>query len=144
MKTWCVVFLVIVMPLVSKAQQQMVTTTMGNLELVQEAAIAKLMNARVTEKKPKTMPGFRVQLSSTANRNEALELKTQFLRRYPQVRAYVTYQQPYFKLRVGDFEQRGDASRFMQEIYDLFPGFIVSDTINTSDADPTAENKTGR
>jgi hypothetical protein len=131
MKYGLVLFFAIALPCVVSAQK-MVTTTVGNLELVQEEAIAKLMNAKMALQKPKTMPGFRVQLSSTANRNEALDLKTQFLRRHPDVRAYVTYQQPYFKLRVGDFEQRADASRFMQEIYDSFPGFIVSDIINTS------------
>src|SRR5687768_15335567 len=122
MRYWCVL-LIAVLPFATKAQQT-VTTTIGNLELVQEAGIAKLMNAKVNVQKPKTMPGFRVQLGSSSNRSEILELKTQFLRRHPEVRAYVTYQQPYFKLRVGDFEQRSEASVYMQDIYNAFPGFI--------------------
>lgn len=138
MKRWFV-WLIVVIPFATKAQQT-VTTTIGNLELVQEAGIAKLMNAKVSLQKPKTMPGFRVQIASTANRNEALDMKTQFLKHHPEMRAYVTYQQPYFKLRVGDFEQRVDASKFMYEIYDAFPGFIVNDVINTSSETDTADN----
>jgi hypothetical protein len=143
MKFPLILFVALMLSFATKAQT-MVTMTIGNLELVQEAGVAKLMNAKVNVQKPKTMPGFRVQLASSPNRNEVLELKTQFLRHHPKTRAYVTYQQPYFKLRVGDFEQRADASVFMNEIYNSFPGFIVSDVINTSDSEPTAENKTGR
>ena len=140
MKYGCILFFALILPFAASAQQ-MVTTMNGNLELVQEAGIAKLMNAKVSLPKPKTMQGYRVQLGSSANRNEILDMKTQFLRHHPEVRAYVTYQQPYFKLRVGDFEQRGEAGKFMNEVYDAFPGFIVTDVINTSGELETADNK---
>lgn len=122
--------------------QEMTTSTIGNLELNIEKEVAQLINAKIVTTKPRTMPGYRVQIASTASRTEAQDLKTEFLRRYPNVRAYLSYQQPYFKLRVGDFEQRTDASRFMNEIYASFPGFIVNEVINTfySDID-TAEGR---
>lgn len=139
----CYFFLLLTLPVGVKAQQT-VTKTIGNLEVVQEESIAKLMNARVMTQKPKTMQGYRVQLGSSSNRNEMIELKTEFLKRHPEVRAYITYQQPYFKLRVGDFEQRGEAGGFMSDIYDAFPGFIVTDVINTTSELETAENNKER
>lgn len=135
-----VIFLLFVLPAVAAAQE-MTTRSIGNLELVMERDIALLLDAKVVTQKPKTMPGFRVQLASTTNRTEANQLKTEFLRSHPDKRAYVTYQQPYFKLRVGDFEQRTEASRFMNDIYDRFPGFVVSDVINTSPDTELAEGK---
>lgn len=139
MKHACI-FLLFVLPAVAAAQE-MTTRNIGNLELVMERDVALLLDAKVVTQKPKTMPGFRVQLASTTNRTEANQLKTEFLRSNPDKRAYVTYQQPYFKLRVGDFEQRVEASRFMNDIYDRFPGFVVSDVINTSPDTELAEGK---
>jgi hypothetical protein len=135
-----VIFLLFSLPAIAAAQE-MTSRSLGNLELVMERDIALLLDAKVVTQKPKTMPGFRVQIASTTNRTEANELKTQFLRNHPDKRAYVTYQQPYFKLRVGDFEQRAEASRFMNDVYDRFPGFVVSDVINTSPDTDLAEGK---
>ena len=116
---------------VNYSYAQMDTTVSGNLMIIQDTAVSKLMNARIITMRPKTMKGFRLQLASSANRNEINNLKTQFLQAHSNVRAYITYQQPYFKLRVGDFEQRTDANSFMNDIYSSFPGFIVPDIINT-------------
>src|SRR5687768_1448632 len=114
----------LVTPMISSGQE-IVTRNIGNLELVMERDIALLMDAKVMTQKPKTMPGYRVQLSSTTSRAEAIQMKTEFLRSHSDKRAYITYQQPYFKLRVGDFEQRTDAVQFMNDIYNRFPGFVV-------------------
>ena len=133
----CLLFLV---PAFASAQE-MTSRQIGNLELVMERDIALLLDAKVVTQKPKTMQGFRVQIASTTNRTEANQMKTEFLRHYPDKRAYVTYQQPYFKLRVGDFEQRTEATRFMNDIYDRFQGFVVSDVIFTSPDKELAEGK---
>jgi len=43
-----------------------------------------------------TLDGFRIQLFSGSERNNANQLKAQFLRQYPEVPVYLSYQQPFF------------------------------------------------
>ena len=43
---------------------------------------------------------------------------------------YFIYQQPNFKLRVGDFEERLSVNKFYEEMKEIFPGaFIIKDEI---------------
>src|ERR1043165_3838804 len=47
--------------------------------------------------------GFRVQIYNGNDRKRATELKVDFMRKYPSVRTYMTYIQPQFRVKVGDF-----------------------------------------
>lgn len=81
-------------------------------------------------KKKQTMPGYRVQLFFGANRAKAYEIRSDFLRVYTQSGAYVIYQQPNFKVRVGDFRTRLEAMKFLKDVQPLFEGsFIVRDDV---------------
>ncbi len=74
--------------------------------------------------------GFRIQLYFGSQRDKAYELRTEFMKLYPQTAAYVLYQQPNFKLRVGDFRTRLDALKNLNELQAYYPSaFIVKDDI---------------
>ncbi len=82
------------------------------------------------QQKP-SIQGFRVQLYYGGNRTEALELKSKFAQLHPDVESYLIYQQPYFRLRVGDFRSRLEAYKLMKKVEKEFPSvFIVNDEIN--------------
>ncbi len=82
------------------------------------------------QQKP-SIQGFRVQLYYGGNRTEALELKSKFAQLHPEVESYLIYQQPYFRLRVGDFRSRLEAYKLMKKVEKEFPSvFIVNDEIN--------------
>ncbi len=55
------------------------------------------------------LPGYRVQLLATTRRSEAMDLRHYLLEHYPEWPVYLIYQQPYFKIRVGDFRSRMEA-----------------------------------
>src|ERR1043165_2407267 len=57
--------------------------------------------------------GYRVQIYSGNDRNKATKVKIDFMRRFPDVRTYMTYVAPQFRVKVGDFRSRGEA----QELY---------------------------
>lgn len=79
----------------------------------------------------KTIPGFRIQIFSGNERNNANNIKTHFLKLYPNQTAYLAYQQPYFKIRVGDFKTRLEAKLFYNKIKEEFGEcIIISDKIN--------------
>ncbi|MFZ9943613.1 MAG: SPOR domain-containing protein [Bacteroidia bacterium] len=76
------------------------------------------------------MPGYRVQIFFGDNREDANLIKSEFLRIYPNIGAYLVYQQPNFKIRVGDFKTRLLATEFLLEVQDKFPmAFLVKDNI---------------
>lgn len=78
----------------------------------------------------KTIKGYRIQLFSGTERNNANEVKTRFLKLYPEFNAYLLYNQPYYKIRIGDFRTRLDAEVAYQKIKNVFDEcIIVSDNI---------------
>lgn len=80
-----------------------------------------------------SMDGFRIQLFSGVERNNANALKTKFLKQFPNYPIYLIYQQPYFKLRAGDFRNKLEAqwlfNKLQQEYGEVL---IVPDKINYS------------
>lgn len=69
--------------------------------------------------------GFRLQIMNTTSRSEVLEAKAKMLSLYPEHKLYLSYQAPYFKLRMGNFKEQSEAASFKKEIYDLFPKGIT-------------------
>jgi hypothetical protein len=79
----------------------------------------------------RTISGYRIQLFSGNERINANNIKTKFLRLFPEQTAYLSYQQPYFKIRVGDFRSKLEAKLFYNKIKDEFSeSIIIQDKIN--------------
>ncbi|MGN7819981.1 SPOR domain-containing protein [Chitinophaga sp. 22536] len=78
--------------------------------------------------------GFRVQVISTNKRGDANEAKARVMQLYSDYRTYLDYQAPYFKVRVGDFKTREEASELRDKLSSLFSGgvFVVPAIINVS------------
>ena len=81
----------------------------------------------------KTIPGFRVQIASFSganSKNSAFTLRDRFAQDYPSVQAYIVYDEPNFKVKVGDFRTRLEAYAFLQQIKEVYKGYIIKDNIN--------------
>ncbi|HUX83905.1 MAG TPA: SPOR domain-containing protein [Chitinophagaceae bacterium] len=78
--------------------------------------------------------GFRVEAMITPSRSKAEQVKAQMLRQFPQYRTYLIYQDPYFRVRLGDFKTREAAAPLQDQVSQLFTGgvFTVPDQINSS------------
>ncbi|MDQ3050305.1 MAG: SPOR domain-containing protein [Bacteroidota bacterium] len=76
------------------------------------------------------MSGYRIQIYFGSDRTKANEVKTDFLQLFPNKGAYLIYQQPNFKIRVGDHKTRLEAMKFLKEIQSLYSAaFIVKDEV---------------
>ncbi len=74
--------------------------------------------------------GYRIQIMYTDVRAEAYKSKGQMYKEFPDLKSYVEYEEPYYKLRIGDFKTRLEATYFMQQVTPLYTGaFIVKDKI---------------
>lgn len=83
--------------------------------------------------KVKKVEGYRIQLIALSGSNSKAvveKMQADFLVSFPDIPAYVTYFEPSFRLRVGDFRTKLDAYRVHNMITTLFPGaFIIKDKI---------------
>lgn len=76
--------------------------------------------------------GYRIQVVNTQNRDEANAVKAEMLRRFPDQKAYLLYQSPNFRVRVGNFLTQSDAGQLRKMISALYPErgiYIVPDVI---------------
>jgi hypothetical protein len=75
--------------------------------------------------------GFRLMIINTNKRDEALAAKTRVYTYFPELKAYLLYQSPYFKLKVGNFKERKDAEDYQKRLNIYFPKgvFIMNDVI---------------
>lgn len=103
-------------------------TVKGDVAVNEMVALHVELNNRV-----KTIPGFRVQIASFSGINSktsAFNLRDRFMIDYPSVQAYIIYDEPNFKVKVGDFRTRLEAFAFLQEIKEVYKGYIIKDNIN--------------
>lgn len=81
-------------------------------------------------------PGYRIQIYFGTDRLKAQELRADFMRSFPESGAYLVYQQPNFKVRVGDFKSRIEALGFLNTLNDRYtPAFVVPDEIRLPNLD---------
>ncbi|MEY2830485.1 MAG: hypothetical protein RIQ33_2343 [Bacteroidota bacterium] len=108
------------------------TIAQGTITVKQDITMHKLIDRHIElNATVKRVQGWRIQLYSNSERNEVMAIKSEFLTQYPATKTYLTYQQPYFKLRIGDFADKNEAYQFMKEINDKFKGiFLVPDVVN--------------
>ena len=111
-----------------------VSAQTGQVTVVGDVAVNEMVSRHVElNNRVKTMPGFRVQIASFSginSKNSAFSLRDRFMTDYPTVQAYIVYDEPNFKVKVGDFRTRLEAYAFLQEIKDVYKGYIIRDNIN--------------
>ncbi|HSU28171.1 MAG TPA: SPOR domain-containing protein [Chitinophagaceae bacterium] len=89
------------------------------------------INEETSRDARKAGKGFRLMIVNTNNRDEAIAAKTKIYTHFPELKAYLFYQSPYFKLKVGNFKERKDAEAYQKRLNIYFPKgvFIMKDNI---------------
>lgn len=89
------------------------------------------INEVTTRNSRRAAPGFRILVISSNDRNKVIEAKTKMYREFPELKAYMMYQSPFFRLKVGNFRERADAEEYLSRIQRYYPTgvYIVTDTI---------------
>jgi hypothetical protein len=75
--------------------------------------------------------GYRLLVINTNKREEAIAAKTKVYSYFPELKSYLVYQSPYFKLKVGNFKEKKDAEDYQKRLQRYFPKgvFVMNDTI---------------
>lgn len=90
----------------------------------QDKRIEKTVTS-LTESSGSVMPGYRVQVFSSNTqrtaRQEAFNHESNLKEAFPEMRIYVSYSSPFWKVRIGDFTTQEEARKFTEELLLRFP-----------------------
>ena len=116
-------------------------TAGAQVRITGDVAVTKMVEKHVElNSMVKTIPGYRVQIASFSGINSkvsAFNLRDRFMLDYPAVQAYIVFDEPNFKVKVGDFRTRLEAYAFLQQIKETYKGYLIKDNINPEP--PTVE-----
>lgn len=106
----------------------------GKVEVVKDPQIDSLIARRaalIRSTRSSVASGFRVQIFSSTDRKTVYAEQKKFNALYPAIRSYISYSQPYYKLRVGDFRTRLEAEKLINKLKRSYQGlFIFAESIN--------------
>lgn len=80
--------------------------------------------------------GYRVQIFYGSDRRKVYQEQSRFSSLYPALNTYITYKEPNYYLRVGDFRIKMEAQRLINELKSNFPTlYIFREKINAPSLD---------
>lgn len=107
----------------------------GKIEVIKDSKVDVLLDKHLKYcRNNPYLHGYRIQIyfdSGNNSKKGAINAKAKFITKYPDVEAYIIFQEPYYKVRVGDFRTRIEAEGFLGKIIDEYPNaYRVNDNIN--------------
>lgn len=99
----------------------------GNYSLSEEYGISQLMNKyKAMNQSQDKIDGYRLQICQEYTSETVYEKEAELNQLFPQWPSYVTYKQPLFKLRAGNFVDRLEAFKALKMVKRKFPSaFLV-------------------
>ncbi len=85
--------------------------------------VAKVIDKKTARRS--TIRGFRVQVFAGSSRSDAYAEQARFRRLYKDIDTYVSYDEPNYRVKVGDFRSRADASTFMRTLKSQFSNVFI-------------------
>lgn len=107
----------------------------GDVVIHQSNAIREMIGAHLhganvetsEEESVLKIPGFRTQVFSGNNqrqsKDEAFNKEKEINEMFPEVPTYVSYNAPFWRLRVGDFRTHEEAYHLMRQLKQAFPSY---------------------
>jgi len=114
-------------PQTSESQPiQATKTTFSDSPLhVNKRLDAILDTIAMRNKSVKFTNGFRIQIYVGNDRKSADDAKIYTYQKYPELYPYLSYQQPIYKVKIGDFLSRMDAEKYYSDLKDLYPSAMI-------------------
>ena len=89
------------------------------------------INEETTRDSRRNIPGYRLQVISSQDRSKVFAAKAKILQQFPDLKPYLMYQAPNYKLKVGNFRTQEEAEEYQVQLSKLFPTglFVIRDII---------------
>ena len=127
-------FLFILLPSLSVAQADTTLSENESIISINEKGINTLVSKYEAILKARNgVNGWRVQIMFKTKKEEIQQLKIAFIKLYPEIPAYLEYDAPYYRVRVGNCKTKLEAIKIKHQISKKFPGaYPVPEIINFS------------
>ena len=127
-------FLFILLPSLSVAQADTTLSENESIISINEKGINTLVSKYEAILKARNgVNGWRVQIMFKTKKEEIQQLKIAFIKLYPEIPAYLEYDAPYYRVRVGNCRTKLEAMKIQRQISKHFPGtYAVPEIINFS------------
>lgn len=89
------------------------------------------INEETTRETRRFIPGYRIQVINSSDRASVFAAKTKVYQQFPELKPYLMYQAPNYKLKVGNFKTQEEAEDYSKQLSKLFPSgvYVIRDTI---------------
>ena len=107
----------------------------GKLEIKQDPRISSLVQKHIqyNSRQKGVVDGYRIQIffdSGNDSKKRAMDARAEFQNKHPEMTAYLSFQEPFYKVRIGDFRYRVEADGYLEKIKLEYPNsFTVKDRI---------------
>lgn len=105
-----------------------------NVTVEQDASIVNSMSAHIAKNRKNTISGYRVRIyfdNKQNSRGASEAAMRRFQGAFPGIPAYRSFTSPFFKVTVGDFRTKSEATQLLQRLKGMFPSaFIIKEKIN--------------
>ncbi len=103
-------------------------------EIHQSAQIKSGLASRIEKNASRKISGYRVRIffdNKQSSRGDSEAALNRFRNMFPGVAAYRSFANPFFKVTVGDFRTRSEATSLLQQVKGVFPSAIlIKENIN--------------
>jgi hypothetical protein len=125
------------------ARPAMAQVDSSSVIVVKDARIDQLVrkqiaiNEETTRDSRRNMPGFRIEVINSTDRSKVFAAKVKIYQEFPDLKPYLLYQAPNYKLRVGNFKTEEEAQDYQKQLSGLFPSglYIIRDIIEVKLSD---------
>ena len=108
----------------------------GTVIINQDERLETIVLNHIKANKTRTVWGWRVQIYFSAGqsaRYRAESIKKRFLKEYPDIRAYIIYEAPFFKVRIGNYKTKFEAAKMKLQLQNSYEKiFLVEDEIDVN------------
>ncbi|SRR5579871_15187 len=112
-------------------------TNSGSVVVHKDARVDSLIskqiqiNEETTKDSRRNIPGFRIQVITSNDRNKVFAVKSTVYSQYPELQPYIMYQAPNYKLKLGNFRTQEEAQPYFDKLIKLYPTgvYIIHDII---------------
>ncbi|MBS1664369.1 MAG: SPOR domain-containing protein [Bacteroidetes bacterium] len=132
------------------AQRVSAQTDSGSVVVVKDPRVDLLMkkqieiNEETTKDTRRNMPGFRIQVINSPDRNKVFAAKAKVYQEFPDMKPYLLYQAPNYKLKVGNFKTQEEAEEAQKQLERFFSTglYVVRDIIEVRVGDLPKDSTT--
>jgi hypothetical protein len=97
----------------------------GHVEIIQDERIGRLAEKhKALNERQSDIDGYRIQIffdSGNNSKKKTSDAMQRFMEKYPDTKAYISFKEPYYRVRVGNFRSLIESEGFLKIIQADYP-----------------------